>query len=281
MTCPAGLNQATIERLQSQGQEWVDRITNLSRCNTWFMVDRHFWLRLGCGICNNTAIWEELDLCLQRVYWQLAPKGRVRRLAPTILRQLDRGFYNMGCLHPGVECLVAQTTKFFIHYGCRSCLGLKMSESMELLITELGISAQPLCIVRVLPEVWQLGHPHTLQSLWEKVDKFDIKVEIAPLPMVPPREGDKWFMQAVAEAGFMSAQEMKILNCFSCPQEVICLSDVFNAGGRCLDRRYLDRRQQDEKWLTLIFPLEKPLQGHLRLWRECQYALALRGKPTQ
>ncbi len=145
MMCPAGLNKAAIERMQSQGQEWVDKITNLSKLNTWFMVDRQFWPRLGYGICDNTATWEELDSCLQRVYWHLAPKGGVRRLAPSILRQLDRGFYSMGCSHPGVECLVAQITKLLIHYGCRSGLGLNMSVSMALLIAELGISAQPLC----------------------------------------------------------------------------------------------------------------------------------------
>ena len=77
MTHPASLNKAAIERMQLQGQEWVDRITNLSRRNTWFMVDRQFWQRLGYGICNDTATREELDSCLQRVYWQLVLKGGV------------------------------------------------------------------------------------------------------------------------------------------------------------------------------------------------------------
>jgi hypothetical protein len=39
MTCPAGLNKVAIKRMQLQGQEWVDRITILSHCNTWFMVE--------------------------------------------------------------------------------------------------------------------------------------------------------------------------------------------------------------------------------------------------
>ena len=99
--------------------------------------------------------------------------------------------------------------------------------------------------------------------------------------MEPLQESDKWFMQAVVEAGFTSAQEMKILNPFCCHQEVTYLSYVFDARGRCLDRRYLDRRKQDEKWLTLIFPQENPPQGHLQLWRECLYSLALGGRPTQ
>jgi hypothetical protein len=36
--------------------------------------------------------------------------------------------------------------------------------------------------------------------------------------MEPPQEGDKWFMQAMVEAGFTSAKEMKILNRFRCHQ---------------------------------------------------------------
>jgi hypothetical protein len=171
-----------------------------------------------------------------------------------------------------VECLVAQITKLLIHYGCHSGLGLEMSVSIELLITELDISAQPLCKSFLKYGSWVT---HTwLRSLWEKVDKFEIMVEIAPLPMEPPQEGDEWFMQAVVEAGFTLAQEKKILNHFHCHQEVIYLSDVLNAGGRCLDRRYLDRWKQDEIWLTLIFPQE-PLKNQFGIW---QYKFSLQIK---
>jgi hypothetical protein len=88
-------------------------------------------------------------------------------------------------------------------------------------------------------------------------------------------------MQAVVEADFMLAQEMKILNLFHCHQVVIYLLNVFDAKGRCLDKQYLDHQKQYEKWLTLIFPQEKPLQGHLHLWRECLYSLAPCRRLTQ
>jgi hypothetical protein len=153
-----------------------------------------------------------------------------------------------------------------------------MSVLMELLITELGISSQPLRESFLKYGSWVT---HTwLQSLWEKVDKLDVTVEIASLPMDPLQASDKWFMEAVVKAGFTSAQEMKILNRFRCHQEVIYLSDVLDAGERCLDRWYLDRQKWDEKWSTLIFPQEKNPQGHLRHWRECLYSLAPRGRPT-
>jgi hypothetical protein len=57
MTCPSGSNVAALQRMQTQGQEWVDRVKSgkLSRRNVWFMLDCQFWPRLGFGICNNTA----------------------------------------------------------------------------------------------------------------------------------------------------------------------------------------------------------------------------------
>jgi hypothetical protein len=65
-------------------------------------------------------------------------------MAPVLLKQLDRGFYGIGCPHPGVECLVAQLTKLLVDYRCRSGLGIQMSVTMEVLLTNLGMSPQPL-----------------------------------------------------------------------------------------------------------------------------------------
>jgi len=57
MTCPTGNNSAALERMRTQGQEWVDKVlaSTISRRNLWFMMDCQFWPRLGYGICNNTA----------------------------------------------------------------------------------------------------------------------------------------------------------------------------------------------------------------------------------
>jgi hypothetical protein len=90
--------------MKTLGQEWVDRVlaSSLSRRNVWFMVDCQFWPQVGYGICNNMALWDELENSMQRVYWQLIARGGVRGSAPVALRQLDKGFYGIGCPHPGV-----------------------------------------------------------------------------------------------------------------------------------------------------------------------------------
>ena len=169
MTCPTGSSAAVLGRMQQQGQEWADRVKSgkLSHRNMWFMMDRQFWPRVGYGISNTSASWEELGQCLRRVYWQLVPRGGVRGTAAAPLCQLDRGFYGIGCPHPGVEYLIAQISKLLVHYGCQSGLGIQMQVTMELFLTELGILAQPLQesyerYGKWITSTW-------LKSVWEKV----------------------------------------------------------------------------------------------------------------
>jgi hypothetical protein len=107
---------------------------------------------------------------------------------------------------------------------------------------------------------------------------FSITVEIAPLPVCPPREGDKWFMQTAMDAGITNTDERRILNRFRCHQQVLYVSDVLDAGGKCLNKRYLNHRKPDKIWSTLVFPQEKPPNKHLKLWWQVLYVIAPRGK---
>ncbi len=115
-----------------------------------------------------------------------------------------------------------------------------------------------------------------MKSIWEKVDKFNITVEIAPFPISPPREGDKWFMKAVIEAGVTNSEELVKINRFRCHQQVLFVSDILDAGGKCLDKKYLKRWQDNESWSTLIFPIKNPPRKHERLWEQVLYSLAPR-----
>ena len=138
-----------------------------------------------------------------------------------------------------------------------------MSITTELLLTELGLSSQPLQesfsnFGRWVTDTW-------LKSVWEKVSKFNITVEITSLPIKPPREGDQWFMKAVVAAGVNYAKELIRINRFHCHQQVVFLSDILDAGGRAIDKRYLEQRNQTDNWSTIIFPLEQPPRRDLTL----------------
>jgi hypothetical protein len=63
-----------------------------------------------------------------------------------------------------------------------------MQVSMELLITEMGISPQPLQESYAKYGKW-ITHSW-LKLIWEEVDKFNVTIEIATMSIEPPREGD-------------------------------------------------------------------------------------------
>jgi hypothetical protein len=85
-------------------------------------------------------------------------------------------------------------------------------------------------------------------------------------------------MLAAVEAGITNPDKLRILNRFHCHQQVLYVSDVLDAGGKCLNRRYLDRRKHTETQSNLIFPQEKPPNKHLKLWWQALYAIAPQGR---
>jgi hypothetical protein len=117
-----------------------------------------------------------------------------------------------------------------------------------------------------------------IRSVWEKASKFDITIKIAPLPIRPSREGDKWFMQAIRENGVTDPGEWAVINRFRCHQQILFLLDVLDAGGKCMDRKYLDLRKDYEVWSTIIIPLKRPPCKHIALWQAVVYSLAPRGQ---
>ena len=52
------------------------------------------------------------------------------------------------------------------------------------------------------------------------------------------------------------------------------MSDVMDAGGRKLDKKYLKKRSQGENWSTLRFPVERPPRAHFQMWKEALLAIA-------
>jgi hypothetical protein len=114
----------------------------------------------------------------------------------------------------------------------------------ELLITESGISSQPFQESYATYGKW-ITHSW-LKLIWEKVYRFNVTIEIETLLIKPPWEGDKWFMQAAMEAGITNPIKLIKLNKYWCHQQVLYVSDILDAGGKCLNKRYLTRHRKEE-----------------------------------
>ena len=96
-----------------------------------------------------------------------------------------------------------------------------------------------------------------MKSLWEKCDMFKVHRDFSDTPLRLPREGDRWLMDVIEEAGYSRADQDR-LNRVRLHQQVVFLSDVLGTSGNLLDGRYLSARNRGEKWSSLDFPNECP-----------------------
>jgi len=199
----------------------------------------------------------------------MLPLGGVVRTAPTAIRQMHRGFYGIGCPHPGIKCLTSQVSKLLMHYGCKSTVGRKMAVSFRALVLELGLTLQPFHEPFLRYKEWVTWG--WMVSLWEKCSCYDVRIDIMDTELSFPRERDGWVMQGFVALGYTGTQ-LQILNRVRLHQQVVFLSCVLNAYGSALDEKYLKRRPKHQQWSTLKFPTERLTPSDLKLWREalCQ-----------
>jgi hypothetical protein len=277
MTCPTGCSDGVIAMMVEKAQGWIERARSgkLHKRNLWFLLDKQFWLKVSYGISSITAPFEVLEECLMKTYFSMLSLSGVRKSVSRELRQMDCGFYGAGYPHPGVECFVVQLIKLLTHYSSNTGLGIHMQLLMELMITEAGLSLQPLSTPFHRSKGW-VTHCW-LKSLWEKVDKFSVRVEILELPLKFPRERDNWLMAAFENTDYDEKALIR-LNRVRCHQQAIFILDVLDASGKAIDRRYLKRRQKGELWLTLIFPQERPPDKDFKLWENALLCIAPRGR---
>ena len=153
--------------------------------------------------------------------------------------QLDIGFYGIGCPHPAIECAIAQIGKLLMHTGCKSDLGIKLQTSLEAFIMELGLSDQPFTEDYSSCSKW-VTHSW-VKTIWEKAHRFRLTIELKYVHLQPPwGEHDFWLMKELSN--ICSVDELVQLNRVRLHQQVLFGSDILDAGGRVLDKKYLTER---------------------------------------
>ena len=234
-SCPSGDQSSLIKKMQDKADEWIGRAkdSHLGRRDIWFLVERQLWMGLKYGLCCHSSEWRVMEGILHKQWHQLVPMGGVICSAPASLRQLDAGFFGIGCPHVGVECFVEQINKMLIHYGCSSSVGFGFKVSVEYMILELGVAFQPFQVSykkysKRLTKCW-------LKSLWEKCQMFGVQIllNLKEDGIQMPRAGDKWIMLEFERIG-CCGDVLERLNRVRLYMQVLFLSDVLGANGKIL-----------------------------------------------
>ncbi len=130
---------------------------------------------------------------------------------------------------------------------------------------KLGLSLQPFAEDYDACQHWVT--PSWLKSVWETSFKLGIDIQLAHIPLQPLQEHDSWIMAEFIRMNYHTYSLCK-LNRVRLHQQVIFLSDVMDASGRGIERKYLKARPWNEQWSSLIFPKERPSDSNFRLWNE-------------
>ncbi len=101
----------------------------------------------------------------------------------------------------------------------------------------MGLSLQPFVEDSDACQHWV--SPSWLKSVWEKSFKLGIDIQLAYIPLQPPRERDTWIMAEFIHTNY-NMQSLCKLNRVQLHQQVIFLSDVMDASGRAIETKYLD-----------------------------------------
>lgn len=160
--------------------------------------------------------------------------------------------------------MVKGLEKLLQHYGCSTLIGKKLQVSLELLVIEIGMTIQ---IFHLNYEKYHfLATDCWLKFVWEKVHRFKFPLTLGNVMCEPPRVGDDWLMPQFFRLGYTELELMR-LNQVCLHQQALFISDVMDAGGRAIDRRYMDHHPDTVRWSSLLFPTKKPISADFNLWK--------------
>ena len=95
--------------------------------------------------------------------------------------------------------------------------------------------------------MWKVGNKLVGEERMGNFFIFGITLEEGKLNILPPQERDEWLMPLLCKMNF-SPDELPRLNRVRSHQEVLFLSDVMDAGGKVIDKRYESRQPELEHW---------------------------------
>ncbi len=144
-------------------------------------------------------------------------------------------------------------------------------------MAELGLSFQSFQVSFEHDGAWVTTS--WLKRVWEKVDNFGFVLSVCNLLSSFLQEGDDWLMARFIATGY-DGYKLLILNRVRKHQQVLFLSDILGAGGGLVDKQYLKKHRQGERWSSTRFPCEAVTGLEMDLWQRAIAQVVMNG-PVQ
>ena len=143
-------------------------------------------------------------------YYLTSSLGVVRSIKEE-WRSLLVAFCGMGLFDLATETTAVTLNSFIQHYSMDSTVGITLTSTMENFQLQQRVAKCPLLYNY---ETWSgLATNSWIKSLWEKVDKLGIDIDLMYEPILLPRNKDAFIVEMFVKLGIRGEQLKQINKC--------------------------------------------------------------------
>ena len=244
---PDGDPAPQFEVLRQKVDDWTAKIRDghLPARSNWLSYQCQLWPGLRYGLGASPATIEQLEKGLGTRDHKLLGLLGICRNIPTELRYLPSCFGGFALRSLKFDATTEAINMFLQHYGTESTLGIFLTATIENLQLELGVTGCPFTYDF---SIWKdLATNSWIKSLWERLQHFDIDLQIDYEVLPMPRTNDECIMERCVDDGVRGA-ELASINRVRKYQEALFLSDIVTADGIKLEEAYLHDWQQHREY---------------------------------
>ena len=262
-----------LRQLAERIEDWTTRVKNgaLPTRSVWLSYAHQLWAGLRYGLGASAAKLKDIEKEVEASDFYLLSQLGVVRTIKKGWRYLTPQFCGIGLHNIGVEATIASINALLQHYGAPTNLGITLQASIEALQLELGVPDNPF---QYPFEIWgELATDSWVKSLWERIDSYDIALELDYTPIQPPRQHDKSIMVELVNTHKWRGAKLQRANRARQRNEALFLSDLANASGTGLEPHLLDdwTESLEATWgkhrSSLTFSPTDPNDEDWRTWR--------------
>jgi hypothetical protein len=119
---------------------------------------------------------------------------------------------------------------------------------------------------RAIQEIWLSSYPPWMMMLWEKLSMFNMHVILADQPKEFPREGNKFIMTVLINAGYAN-KALGQLNIVRVSLQLLFMLDILTASGNKISIEILSLCLLGEAWSNMRWPNKHPTDSNMQQWR--------------
>ena len=263
---PEGDHSFHLSQMHDRAYTWLNCIRNGHLPSNLVLMSyyQQLWagLRYGLGALSNS--YAAAENCLTKFDYQLLPYIGVNRNIKKEWRNLHSTFGGIGLLSLPIEQFISRTTMLLQHYNTTSIIGKKLTCSLHLLQLQLGTNENPFLL-----SYKRFGHlaPHSWASrYWESIEHFPIRLFLEYNSIALPRRHDTTIMSFLDQYMPTTKIIMSINRC-RCYLNLLFLSDIATADGKCIDQDLLSR-DATPRTSSYSFPPEFPTRDDWYTWSD-------------